>query len=419
MKRFLLFALCAMLSLNAEARTIYVNASRPNNNGSGLSAKKAKKTLQAAINVAKKGDTILVLPGTYAPIKTNNKKIAIKSTKGQKKTAISVQSKTSLAALAQLGKTYSYQTSYFNDYSGKLHRCSSAPLSKGTSTTLAGFRLDGCGKPVTAFLGVSGGNVRSCTIQGIKGGDYVGVKGKLVPPGASMLASGSKLTSCTIRGNEIDCGRYGLWLFEKTSFSRCKILENAGSAYLDTGCASFGYDCRAANCLVAGNRTLTGWIGAFYSSTLVNCTVADNLSLAQKDSSGRWIGTAGPTFSNSAKWYNCILRNNMGRVDVVYEGEWVEVCGGDGDCTDGHWTEGRTQEGSPELHNVDPFNTYKNTDKTNRDPKFSSAYRLRKGSYCIDAGKLTSAQKKQVGTKDLAGRKRIRGKAIDRGCYEY
>jgi hypothetical protein len=34
-------------------------------------------------------------------------------------------------------------------------------------------------------------------------------------------------------------------------------------------------------------------------------------------------------------------------------------------------------------------------------------------------GKLTKTQKKLVGSKDLAGRKRIRGKAIDRGCYEY
>lgn len=31
-----------------------------------------RPTIQTAINVAKKGDTILVLPGTYAPIKTDN-----------------------------------------------------------------------------------------------------------------------------------------------------------------------------------------------------------------------------------------------------------------------------------------------------------------------------------------------------------
>ena len=62
-------------------------------------------------------------------------------------------------------------------------------------------------------------------------------------------------------------------------------------------------------------------------------------------------------------------------------------------------------------------------DTTNRNPKFANAakgnYKLKKGSSCIDKGKLTKAQKKLVGTKDLAGKKRIQGKAIDRGCYEY
>ena len=75
------------------------------------------------------------------------------------------------------------------------------------------------------------------------------------------------------------------------------------------------------------------------------------------------------------------------------------------------------------LHNVDAGNVYKNTDTTNKNPKFVNAakgnYKLKKGSYCINKGKLTKKQKKQAGTKDLAGKKRIRGKAIDRGCYEY
>ena len=83
MKQLLLLALCALLSANADARTLYVDSSRPNNNGNGLSKAKAKKTIQAAINVAKKGDTILVLKGKYAaPLKTNNRKIRIKSDSG-------------------------------------------------------------------------------------------------------------------------------------------------------------------------------------------------------------------------------------------------------------------------------------------------------------------------------------------------
>ena len=117
MKRLLLLALCALLSLNADARTLYVDAKRPNNNGNGLSKAKAKKTIQAAINVAKKGDTILVYPGTYAPIKTNNKKIEIKSVKGRKKTKLVLGKTDEIAAdLSKYVKKHNSKYNYAAPY---------------------------------------------------------------------------------------------------------------------------------------------------------------------------------------------------------------------------------------------------------------------------------------------------------------
>ena len=71
-------ALCALFVVQTEARTLYVDARRPNNKGNGLKLSTAKKTIQAAINIAKSGDTILVSPGSYAPIKTNNGKTRIR-----------------------------------------------------------------------------------------------------------------------------------------------------------------------------------------------------------------------------------------------------------------------------------------------------------------------------------------------------
>ena len=44
--------------------------------------------LQAAIEAANEGDVILVGPGTYSPIRTNGKKITIKSTDGAANTII-------------------------------------------------------------------------------------------------------------------------------------------------------------------------------------------------------------------------------------------------------------------------------------------------------------------------------------------
>src|SRR6516164_6114743 len=47
------------------ATTYYVDASRPNDTGNGLTLATAKKTLNAAVNLMAGGDTLLVKAGTY------------------------------------------------------------------------------------------------------------------------------------------------------------------------------------------------------------------------------------------------------------------------------------------------------------------------------------------------------------------
>ena len=71
------------------------------------------------------------------------------------------------------------------------------------------------------------------------------------------------------------------------------------------------------------------------------------------------------------------------------------------------------------LHNTDRGNTYENSFTGSGDPGITSAYKLKNGSPCVNKGKLTRRQKKIVGAKDLAGQKRVKGKAIDLGCYEH
>ena len=375
----LALSVALLFANSAESRTLYVNAAAKNNKGSGLSVKKAKKTIQAAINIAKAGDTILVYPGTYAPIRANNKKIAIKSVNGKSKTVIRNKSDGDLA-VALLGKPWSYDA-YVDTMGVKQPKGDTAPYCEGKATTLAGFVLDGgYAGSVGVQFGVSGGKVKSSTIQGI------GAKfGRNVFGGAAIDAN---LTSCLITGN-----RYigsGSGLVVNCTVRQCKIVGNSGTGYSELASNS-----TLVNTLVAQN-TIDDW--GFYASTLVNCTIADNET--------QYVNFV-PQFAYKSKFYNCILFNNR-RGKAIFQDDGYVV-------------------GKTSVHNVDTAksagNTYKNTNKTNKNPKFANAakkdYGLKKGSFCINLGKLSSAQKALVGTKDLAGKKRIKGGAIDLGCYEY
>jgi hypothetical protein len=399
MKKLLLLALCAILAAgSADARTLYVNAKRPNNNGNGLKPATAKKTIQAAINIARAGDTILVSPGTYAPIRTDNKKITIKSVKGVSKTRIvpGKTSKTYYVTLARLGRR---TPSSARDYGHGIY----TPFCTGRSTKVAGILFDGLNRgeeDVFDVFGISGGTLQSCTIQRIGNawkahGDMFGDE---VDAGA-IIAFGSRLTDCKVANNWYHA-LYG-GMLEKCSLNRCIVAGNKTDAYG----GALVKTTKAVNCLFAkntvGNWFMEEWLGgkgngaALVSSTFVNCTFVANTWLYWVY--GEEIGVTRAALSCS--FANCILYNNKRRKVANASNGGLSV--------------------KTTLMNIAPGNTYANTYKDNRNPKFASGYKLAQESPCINRGKLTAAQKKLVGAKDLAGRKRVRGKAIDMGCYEY
>ena len=367
MRKMFAILLCALFAATAaEARTLYVNAKRANNNGNGLKASTAKKTIQAAINIAKDGDTILVYPGEYAPIKTQNKKIAIKSKSGASKTKIVKPAAQKDMALAQLGKTYTIQTTRGSR--------SSAPYTKGKNTTLAGFLLDGKGRDngYCSLFGISGGTAKSCSVQRLGKDDS----------SDAWAAMDATLAGCTVLGN------HG-YIASSSILVRCRIEANkADGGYAVTSS-------RLCNCLVTGNAYRgASWMPAlFHLSTAVNCTITENHTYRSDASES--AGIAG-----RSRFYNCILRNNY-RQTKTFEGK----------------------TGKAAVHNVDSGNGYSRTYKNNKNPKFADEakgnYKLAKGSPCINQGTVPAAIKSYIGSVDLAGAKRIRGQAIDMGCYEY
>lgn len=154
----------------------------------------------------------------------------------------------------------------------------------------------------------------------------------------------------------------------------CVITNNY--AVLDGGAI---YGGKAVNCLVADNEAGQNG-GGTYSATLVNCTITANTA------AGLGGGAYGGTAVNSIVYGNTASSgNNYNGTAFTYSCTTPDD-GGTGNITD-----------APKFKDSD------NADWT-----------LRASSPCVNAGDSTSAQ----GDCDLTGESRIRGTAVDMGCYE-
>ena len=371
MIKFLALALCVLSACSANARTLYVNASRPNNNGNGLSVKKAKKTIQAAISSARNGDTILVYPGTYASVKTNNKKISIKSVKGSNHTTVKANN-------------------------SALRNVHALNLGKGNATAVRGFFICqdyamqyGYGGNVDGA--VFGGSVRNCVFSRM-GGKYIAVKdGDDYTYKYDHTFFKTKLIDCVLE--HCAPGTGGTCMIYGSSLNRCKIT-GSGTRYGANQGKAVVKKSTLVNCLVTGNVNILEpeWTRMlFRSCTFLNCTVAENADVQLKSSTAiNTIFHQNGDHVGGAKDQNRFVRSLVGKDPCFIEDPRI----GTEEVERDYWTE--------TVYLFSPGDC-----------------RLRKGSPCIDKGKLTNAQKKLAGKKDLAGRKRIRGKAIDLGCYEY
>ena len=88
MKKLLTLMVAAFFGCPLFATTWYVNGTNGSDSYSGTSSSQAKKTIQAAIDVAANGDTILVAAGMYAPIDTKDKSLTISGLDDAEKTII-------------------------------------------------------------------------------------------------------------------------------------------------------------------------------------------------------------------------------------------------------------------------------------------------------------------------------------------
>lgn len=217
--------------------TWYVNGSTGSDYNSGTSQSSAKATIQAAIDASSAGDTILVAPGTYAPIGTGNKSICIKSLSGAADTIIDGRG---------IARCVGMQQGVYD----------SAPI-LNTNTCIYGFTLqNGYAYYDGGFGGCAdNGTYYNCRI----------LNGQAHGGGG---CSGSTLYNCLLMGNYAINGG----ATESCINYNCTIT---GNSVRDSGVA--GWYGTFINCIVYGNASC--WSTFFYWNeeeySVVNCYEGD------------------------------------------------------------------------------------------------------------------------------------------------
>ena len=267
----------------------FVDAFRPNDSGDGKSWATAKKTIQAAINLAAAGSEIIVANGVYAPIMTDNKAITIRSVNGVEHTIID---------------------------GGGTQRCATLGImGEQTNTVLSGFTLrngDASHANVTIRRyrggGAYGGTLDNCTLTGNTVTRFA-ISGGATHRSGGGAADGT-LNNCTMSGNSADYG------------------GGADSCILN-------------NCLLFGNTATYG--GGACSCWLNNCTVTGNTASYGGGVSniGGWGGPSsnciiwGNTSPNSANYYastiqySCTTPLPSGTGNIASDPLFVNAAGGD------------------------------------------------------------------------------------------
>ncbi len=428
------------------ATTYYVDASRPDDTGSGTDWSAAKKTIQAAVNLTAAGDTVLVTNGVYNTGTTLTPGYALKN-RVVITNAITVRSVSGPGGTIIEGSG----TNWYNTSSAV--RC--VYMKRGT---LDGFTLQngatfgaGLGSSdyyerrgggVSMYNSAAGTLVTNCEIRMCMaywgGGSYYGSLKNCTLAGNLAIRYGGgsyygTLDNCLITENMSDYGGGGS---DSGTLNDCMLLSNTASSYggghsggtlnnctFSRNKAAYGGGVNAGtlnNCTVSGN-TASSYGGGAYSSTLKNCSLGSNYAndgggaysctiengeLVQNFSYRNGGGSYGGTLKNCTIWnnyatsgggsyggtlYNCVVWGNR-------------VSNGIGNHVSSTFWYSCTVPLPSGVGNIDA------------DPRFVNVgdLRLVEGSPCIDAGDSGYVTLPT----DLAGNPRILNDVVDMGAYE-
>jgi len=381
-KQKLILPAILLAASSAFSATYYVNAARPNDTGAATSWATAKKTIQAAVNLAKNGDTVRVTNGTYvlsAEISVTNA-ITIQSVNGPGVTIVDGNNSNRCFNLtgACSVRAFTIQNGsvpFEHDGGGIL--CSSAN-SVVSDCLIVSNGLDGIYWAWCNYGGgMSGGTARDCIFRANKAEHGGGA--------ASTVAM-----NCIFEQNYTDgiSGTFG-WDFGDGGGMY------GGEAYGCTFIGNSSFDgggiiyVTAYDCLFKNNSATYSGGGSFNSAT-INCTFTGN--------SANFSG--GASCGGIAR--NCIFsRNVAGRPNYT-------IPESSADYTD-----------TTIYNSCSSYLTHGVNGNITNAPLFvdvaNGDFRLQSNSPCINMGDNSAVSN----ATDLAGNSRIVDGTVDMGAYEY
>ncbi len=352
LKSLLIFISAASLALfsssSLAATTIRVPSDQP--------------TIQAGIDAADDGDTVLVADGTYSGSGNTNlsfktRRITLKSENGPSACIIDGENKS-------------------NGFYFDLHEEADSVLSGFTITNCKTF---GNGSAINCYTSPT---ITNCIITKNTTDDYGG--------GIYIYSSSPNISDCIISQNKAGYSGGGIYCAGGTvaNITRCTITGNE-SGWDGGGIYCFISSPTITNCLINANSANYGGGIGFASAApgIINSTITANL--VDLDGGGVYCHWATPTFTNCIVWGNA--RNEF----YIDEG---------------------TYNRSPIISYSDIRGGYSGEGNIDSDPEFvgKGNYRLTSLSPCIDTATANGAP-----NKDIDGTSRPQGFGYDMGAYEY
>jgi len=368
----------------APAATRHVPAQYPN--------------IQAAINDANDGDTVIIAPGTYTghgnrDIEFKGKPITVRSMDPNDPDVVAE----TVVDCQGAGRGFSFENG-----EKATSVLSGLTIAKGYADLGGGILCDSSSPTITHCA------IAQCTAVG--GGGIFAVR------------SGPVVVHCTLTDNKAADAGGGFWLSYGTArITRCVLNANyahqGGGFYLDRGADVI------QKCLVVGNSAalVGGGIRTSYSSpSIINCVIAQNSAGGTDPSTGSCGGlyfhkgtpviTNSSIIDNSANvtgggiicWASTLTVTNS----VIWANTAPRAANVVGGCNI-RYTD--VEGGFPGPGNIDA------------DPLFADLaggdYHLQAGSPCIDAG--NPAQIPAPGQTDIDGDPRLFGGRVDMGVDEF